>query len=162
MKRFLFVIIAGFMTCKITAQSLTPVVISTSGAFYSNSSGMLSSTIGEMSMVKTFTSANGILNQGFQQVYDFNIGIDESSNNLFALYPNPTAGDVMIRSNGFRGAVDANVYDVTGKLILEESGVFTPGAEAMTIHLSGFADGIYFLELRTATKKLFSKINLVR
>lgn len=50
----------------ICAQSLTPQVIASSGAYQSNAAGSLSFTIGE-SNIQTLTSANNILTQGFQQ-----------------------------------------------------------------------------------------------
>jgi hypothetical protein len=53
------------------AQSISPSVISTSGAFFSNGNGMLFTTIGEMSMVATYNSGTSILTRGFQQAFDF-------------------------------------------------------------------------------------------
>lgn len=50
----------------LSAQSLSPQVIASSGGYYSNGSGSLSWTLGE-TMTETFTSGSPQLTQGFQQ-----------------------------------------------------------------------------------------------
>jgi hypothetical protein len=63
-------IILAFM-CGITcfAQINAYYVLSATGTFSQNSSGSISYTMGEMSMVSTFSNGGYILTQGFQQGY---------------------------------------------------------------------------------------------
>ncbi len=49
------------------AQTLSPTAIVSTGGFSSNANGSLSYSVGELTMVKTFTGNGSILTQGFQQ-----------------------------------------------------------------------------------------------
>lgn len=53
----------------VNSQTTTPIVVSSTGAFYSNSTASLSVTVGELTAISTVsnTSINLILTQGFQQ-----------------------------------------------------------------------------------------------
>jgi hypothetical protein len=146
------------------AQSLSPTVVSTSGAFYSNGSGMLSSTIGEMAMVETFSNGSAILNQGFQQAFDFATGIHNSTvRNEMNIFPNPTSGNVTIRVlHSFTGEVNANVYDAIGKLVFSKTEKLTVQENTFMLSLDNFVDGMYLLELQTNSESYSTKINLIK
>ncbi len=157
---FLF-LCAGY---NIRAQSLSGSVVSTSGAFYANGSGMLSVTIGEMTMVNTFSGGTSILTQGFQQPWDFGVGISElHQTGSFVVYPNPTSGSLNVLMNDVTAAPAwISVYDGTGRLVLKRS--FHPGAFLAPVELSlvPFDNGIYLLEISSPNANYQSKINLVK
>jgi hypothetical protein len=68
-------LISGFLS----AQSVSPEVISTAGDYFSNSNASISWTMSEL-VTETFTNGNTILTQGFQQSYSIAItGINLNS-----------------------------------------------------------------------------------
>src|SRR3989442_14473369 len=77
MKKIILLILLSGLSFALRAQTLTPFVVSTSGAFYSNGAGMLSTTIGELAAVTTLSGGSNYLTQGFQQPWDFSVSIPE-------------------------------------------------------------------------------------
>lgn len=76
MKKIIFSLIIILIPFFITAQSVSPEVISSSGDYYEGANGSLSWTLGEIA-TETFSSGNVILTQGFQQPITIAIaGID--------------------------------------------------------------------------------------
>jgi hypothetical protein len=146
------------------AQSLSPAVLSSSGAFYSNSSMMLSSTIGELAMVETFSAGGTILNQGFQQTFDFTNGILElHSNGEVILFPNPTTGNFNIQlPSSFNGECYANMYDAIGRIVFHRKIPVTLQAGILSLSMEELANGMYLFELKTNSENYFSKINLIK
>ena len=146
------------------AQSLSPSVISSSGAFFQNSNAMLSSTIGEMTMVETFSAGGSILTQGFQQPFDFPVGIPQhSANHSLEIFPNPSLGDITVFLPDLTGdEIAVQVFDAIGKLVFRK--VFHMNSPANRIHLSlnNLIDGMYVFEIKTKTDHYFRKVNIIR
>lgn len=67
-----FVFIQLYVKTYCQAQSLTPNVIASAGAYISNSTGSLSFTIGE-TITQTLSSTTHKLTQGFQQPFEINL-----------------------------------------------------------------------------------------
>lgn len=138
-----------------TAQLLSPNVVSTSGGFYSNDSGMLSFTTAEMSTVSTFTTPSIIITQGFQQYWDLGTYIREYPDHhiSFGIYPNPSDGLFTLftdaESNQY---VDARILDIWGKEILRVSYYLESGNHIETVDLSNAAPGIYIIALSVKGK----------
>ncbi len=147
-----------------SAQSLSPTVVSTSGAFYSNGNGMLSTTIGEMTMVETFAAGSAILNQGFQQAFDFSTGINNPTvRSGLSIYPNPTSGNVSVQiPSSFTGEVYANIYDAMGKLVFRKTEKLTGQTNTIVLSLEDLTDGMYFFEVKTNSENYTTKINLIK
>jgi hypothetical protein len=145
------------------AQSLSPEVISTSGAFYANNKGMLSTTIGEMTMVETF-AAGPVLNQGFQQAFDFTVGISGPViKDLLVVFPNPTAGKVNILiPSPFTGETDILLFDAIGKLVFRTTEKLTGKETNIISALEQLSDGLYHIQLTTTTGNYYSKVNLIK
>ena len=66
MKKILFCLVIFFIPFVISAQSVSPEVISSSGDYFEGVNGSLSWTLGEIA-TETYTAGNIILTQGFQQ-----------------------------------------------------------------------------------------------
>jgi hypothetical protein len=150
MKKIQLVLLFSSLSLCLHAQSLTPFVISSSGAFYSNGSGMLSTTIGELAAINTLTGGSNILTQGFQQAWDFGNSVPEIQENGFAsqVYPNPSNGIFTIAMNTDKNfKVNVKVFDVLGKMIYNESLNHSAGYATHEIDLKLIAEGVYFLEL---------------
>ncbi len=83
------------------------------------------------------------------------IGINEIEGNCnFILFPNPASGNLTISFAYNNTKAIVNITDITGKIVLQ-SEIHNPKSE---IDLTGFADGMYFVQIKTGdfteTKKL--------
>jgi hypothetical protein len=152
MKRILLLILMCGLSFVLRAQSLTPFVVSTSGAFFSNGAGMLSTTIGELAAVTTLTGGSNILTQGFQQPWDFNVYVPEIHHDglAFDIYPNPSSGNFTLALNTTNDSkVIIHVYDMLGKAVYFQTANHMSGYESYAINLEKMAEGVYMLEVRT-------------
>ncbi len=133
-------------------QILSPTVLSSSGAYYSSANSSLSVTIGEMTMVETFTASSIILTQGFQQPEDFNVGIisvAEPGWNITA-FPNPASNYVTVQLNGSAASnVSLSLYDIAGKLVSDFGSLQNPAGT--TLNLSNLAAGAYVLHFTSSS-----------
>ncbi len=148
---FTLILFFGFSN----AQSISPSVISTSGAFFSNGNGMLSTTIGEMSMVTTFNSGASILTQGFQQAFDFVNSIDHQQiANGINIFPNPTSGNITIEIPKVSGGEwEVNVFDAIGKLILKSKTTLNSFSNKINVATQDLTNGMYLVEVKSASIK---------
>jgi hypothetical protein len=152
MKKILLLLFMFGLSIALRAQSLTPFVVSTSGAFFSNGAGMLSTTIGELAAVTTLTGGSNILTQGFQQPWDFSTSIPEIHNDgmAFDIYPNPSSGNFTLALNtNSDSKVSVKVYDVLGKTVYFQTANHLSGFETYTVNLDKMAEGMYLLEVRS-------------
>jgi len=72
MQKFYSLIVGLLISGFLSAQTVSPEVISTSGDYFSNASASLSWTLGELA-TETLTAGNITLTQGFQQTYSLQI-----------------------------------------------------------------------------------------
>jgi hypothetical protein len=153
----------------ISAQSLTPFVVATSGGFFSNASGMLSETVGELAAVTTLSSANNFLTQGFQQSSDFSteVSTNEFPDFSISVFPNPSEGFFNLIINSRQNeSLELTVYDVLGKKIIYSHQIITSGKNYFNIDLSQRVAGIYLMECmlitpdNSAPKRAIIKLNL--
>lgn len=135
------------------AQSLSPQVISSTGGFSNNGgNGSLSYTVGEMTMVQTFSAGNVILTQGFQQPNDFTTGLLDVTKDefgSFVMYPNPAVDNM---SYGFSfpesGTVKVTVVNNIGQAMTDVyNGTYTSGKTVEVLNVTNFAAGVYFMNL---------------
>jgi hypothetical protein len=150
MKKLLLIITMSGLSLSLFSQSLSPIVISSSGKFFSNGSGMLSTTVGEMSMVNTFSSGSSILTQGFQQPWDFAVSVPELNNDhvAFSVYPNPGHGMFNLALNTDKDSkVVLQVYDLLGRAVYAMNFYHPSGFNLHEIDLKNLTEGIYTLEI---------------
>lgn len=89
-------------------------------------------------------------NSGLLGVYYQNIktlGVSELMVNDVSIYPNPTADFIRFRINSKMKLSEAEVYDLSGKLILIQK------IQQETIDLQKLGKGIYFLKFKDSTIK---------
>ncbi len=164
----LFIIFSSRKPC---AQQLSPFVISSSGGMYTNDSGMLSFTTGEMAAVETFASATNILTQGFQQSWDFGVATDEQPDTKFSIsiYPNPSDGNFnMMTTSGKQVDVSMKIISLLGVEIYREDFYQESKTNIHPIQLSGIPQGIYMIMVFANDKntgeeyQFVTKINIAR
>ncbi len=139
--------VAGFCVFA-KAQSVSPDVIASAGEFYSNASGSISWTLGEP-MGETYTSANNILTQGFQQPWDFGTSVTSGSTPVNAdVFPNPTADFVNLQfGDHSNGQYVIEVFNTLGQQLSASQYAATPSART-TVSLADYANGVYFITVR--------------
>jgi hypothetical protein len=148
-KKFLLPIIVTVMFASVQAQTVSPNVLAPSGAWFSNGTFSLSSTIGETTLVQTFSDATNILTQGFQQPLEVTTDIIDVLPNInqVHVYPNPSNGNFVV-SFQFEsaGTIVFRVFDIIGKTIDKTEIGFDQGVTLHNFNLNPLADGIYFME----------------
>ena len=152
MKKFLFSLYTGllFLIHSVSSQSLSPMVVSSAGSFNSNSGYSLSQTIGEMTMVQTFTTVSAILTQGMQQPSSTGVGVGELQNELYALnvFPNPGPGNFHVNISVAKEVkMRVRVIDALGKLVLNVPEQTIEGNYRQLLDLSAKSNGVYMLQL---------------
>ena len=169
MKKIVLLFLISGLSFALRAQSLTPFVVSTSGAFFSNGAGMLSTTIGELAAVTTLTGGSNYLTQGFQQPWDFSVSVPEIHDNgvAFDVYPNPSSGIFTLALNtNADSKVTVKIFDVLGKMVYFESVNHLSGYASYEINMEKMAEGMYLREVTNTevstgkTTKSTKKINL--
>lgn len=124
-------------------------VISCQGESYSNASGSIEFTIGEV-IIATETDGSNSLTQGFHQTNWNFVGLENHYGNLEAIiYPNPMNTDLTIKSENFDG-VSYMMYNATGKIVVEGMLV----SHESSIDVEKFAKGSYNLVLFKEDKKM--------
>ncbi|MDB5284760.1 MAG: hypothetical protein JWO06_3835 [Bacteroidota bacterium] len=160
MTKIYLIVVALLATFVSQGQMLTPTVISSTGGFSSNANGSLSYTVGEMTMVQTFSANGNILTQGFQQPTDTNflglLDLTQDEFGSFVVYPNPA---VDYTSFGFQfpeqGKVSVVLYNELGQKLADVYHT-TYDVNAKTVQkldVSQYASGLYFLSLNFISSK---------
>lgn len=72
-------------------------------------------------------------------------GIIEGDMIEINIYPNPTDGNIFIQLAGENQNIQLAVLDASGKLILQRDGI----SNTETIDMSAYADGVYFIRIKT-------------
>ena len=124
-------------------------VVATQGDSYTNSSGSIDFTIGEV-VINAGTDGSNDLTQGFHQTNWNFVSIEDHVPSYEAIiFPNPTSEVLNIRTSTFEN-VTYTLYDARGKLVIQDklSSAQTP------IQVSQLAPGAYSLILNNDAQKL--------
>lgn len=124
-------------------------IVSTQGDSYSNASGSIDFTIGEV-VINTGTDGTYDITQGFHQTnWNFVELEDHAPNYEAIIFPNPTEDVLNIRASVFEN-VTYTLYDAQGKLVLEDK----LSAEQTPIQVSHLAPGNYTISLKSEGQNL--------
>lgn len=83
---------------------------------------------------------------------DFTIGIRPLDSKLdMNVYPNPSDGELFIEGDFGMGSRKLELYNTAGQEVLE--GRYNDPMERMSLDLSGLANGVYILRVRTSDNK---------
>ena len=145
MKKNTLVLFSLFATISVSAQE----VVSTQGDSYSNASGSIDFTIGEV-VINTGTDGTNDLTQGFHQTNWNFLGVEDHAPNYeVIIFPNPTEDVLNIRTSTFEN-VTYTLFDAQGKLVMQN--ILT--AAQTPIQVSQLAPGSYSLTLNNETQNL--------
>ena len=138
MKRHTLVLFSLLAAGSVSAQE----VVSTQGDSYSNGSGSIDFTLGEV-IIATGTDGTNDITQGFHQTNWNFVGLEDFAPNYEAtIFPNPTSDVLNIKTSSFEN-VTYTLYDAQGKLVIQN----ILSAEQTPIQVSQLAPGAYSLEL---------------
>jgi hypothetical protein len=157
------------LSISMSAQTLSPVAISSSGGFYTAGANSLSFTVAEMTMVQSFIQPSSMLTQGFQQPEQLTTGVaeNEAVQGEVVVYPNPSAGQFNISYNApGDGDYQVKIYNMAGQMVFDQSYGAIFGLNTIQFDIGQFGQGIYMLELSSTDlkgkqKSSIHKINLV-
>ncbi len=124
-------------------------------------------SIGEMTLVSTERNANLIITQGMlQPIGSGSIANDEPGNTTLSdlsenikVYPNPTTTLLYVETTETAVSDYAyNLYDATGKVVLNQNGKTQLGLNKFSLDLQSFAAGSYYLVIKKSTETCSFKI----
>jgi hypothetical protein len=150
------------------AQTLSPMVLSSSGGYFAVGSTTLSVTVAEMTMVQTFTQPSGILTQGFQQSEPLTTFVQENivAEGDVIIYPNPSNGFITVNYYAASDAITyIKIYNMVGQEVFNREYASISGANVISLDLHQYSQGIYLLGLTTVyangiKNSAIQKINL--
>ncbi|MDD2890243.1 MAG: FISUMP domain-containing protein [bacterium] len=114
--------------------------------------GTGASTTVDSVKVENLTQGSDITLRGSDTLYLTSIGINETDlnpvkGNNMHIYPNPMTGNCSVDFEvTAQGKTTLNLYNITGKRILQTQGVLSKGRH--TYSLSGLSSGIYILKIK--------------
>ena len=135
-------------------QILSPSVVSSSGASYSNGGVIMDFTLGEI-VIETFSNNANILTQGFHQGI-IKIVLSVSDIDIKTkIYPNPTTNFIIIELEKNVNA-DILVYDINGKIVIKDK---LNDEQQKQLDFSFLNQGNYLLHINIADKQSVYQIN---
>lgn len=136
-KKILF---ASFCFCSVTIWSQEAV--STQGDSYSNTSGSIDYTIGEV-VINTVSDGTNDITQGFHQTnWNFLSLEDNMPEMTVNVFPNPLTDVLMVQTKGFE-LIQLELFDNNGRIVYE--GEMT--SSSFPIPVSRLSSGNYNLKL---------------
>lgn len=149
MLRFLFVLSLSILG-RVHAQTLSSSVVGSTGEQYSNSSGSLDWTMGEI-MTETYSQNKFYLTQGFQQPATIKVtGLEEAEVISIQVYPNP-ARDILYIKTTESGAFIVELYNMQGQKLASQSSSFSSGEQIHQLSLEDFKIAVYLLRISNTT-----------
>jgi len=153
MKKITFVLFSLFATLSVSAQE----VVATQGDSYTNASGNIDFTIGEV-IIDTGTDGTNDLTQGFHQTNWNFLGVDNHEQNFEAtVYPNPMGTELYIQTENFE-FMSYVLYDATGRIVAENK----LNALQTGIDVSTFAPSSYSLVLQDENQNKIKTFKLIK
>lgn len=146
-KKVLFLPALILISLTLSAQSVSPSVVATSGGHAQGEGLTISWTLGEM-VIETFQNDNNdlILTQGFHQTDIVITSVYEakSLDIQISAFPNPVKEQLTVSvQEGAADSIQFGLIDLQGNLLLEGE---LEGRET-NIDLATFRSGVYFLTL---------------
>lgn len=134
------------------SNGLSRTLVEGSGSYY------VSQSIGQQSVIGTFTNNKYTIRQGFQQplISISNAVISEENSLKAKLYPNPFYYSVnVVFEEDLESELNVVIYNLSGSVL--HSSNFS-ASKMINIPLNSLPNGDYFIKITTQNKQLISKI----
>lgn len=132
------------------AQSIGPSTLNATGGSGSIAGNSFEWSVGEMTMISTFSSASLVVTQGLLQPQTGPTGVPNSPfiTNHLAVFPNPADGVLYLQPR-FEGPVKLGytLFDMAGRLVMSRETFLKTGNEQQVLVLSHLAAGQYMLSV---------------
>lgn len=143
-------IIGGMaLSGELNAQMIGPATLNATGGFAVIGSNEYEWSVGEMTLVNTYTGTNLVVTQGVLQPVDGTASIQQQQiTKNIVVYPNPASDVLNIQVVGNTGSALLTYSLVDAKGALQKSGSFSTenGKVTQQVDMSGLAPGSYILE----------------
>ncbi|TVQ88651.1 MAG: T9SS C-terminal target domain-containing protein [Bacteroidetes bacterium] len=143
--KILLLLLMAFCAIKFPSSLIAQEVISSAGDNFHNENGSISWTLGE-TLIDTYSSADIILTQGFQQpVLSVSTLIEVPGLDFqFTAFPNPTRAQVFVSTDHDQAEnLDYRLYDMLGRLVITN----TLEGTQTSIDIENLLPGSYFLQV---------------
>ncbi len=97
-----------------------------------------------------------VVTNTFETEFVATLSVSDLSLNQFQIYPNPAREIVNIKFNNGNDDINLNIYDIFGKLVLNNRGELQNNT--IQIDVSLLTSGVYFLEFGNNTDKVTKKL----
>lgn len=133
------------------AQSIGPSTLNASGGSASVAGNLYEWSVGEMTMISTFSSSGLVVTQGLLQpsaTGGTGVGNSPQITQHLDVFPNP-ADYILYLNPRFRGPVTLqySLLDMTGRTVLSQKAFLPTGTEKQSLLLSHLAAGQYMLSV---------------
>jgi hypothetical protein len=139
----------------VQAQSITPLVVNSSGGILQNGSNVLVFSAGETAIARYSSSTNRLTEGFLQPHFVAAVGIAEFHVPDFRFYPNPVTGSLFIE-NSNPGIKSLRLYNALGQEIMEV------GATDKMIDMSGLRPGLYIMAARDISGGTVQTFKLIK
>ncbi len=151
MKRLILTIAVAFSICTINAQTASPLLVSTAGESFNNTSYQLDWSIGEI-QTETYIASGQMLTQGFHQSSYFGTSIDQNPllEFIISAFPNPTYDFISLNFDNVQnfGNVEYSITDLSGRVLQTKE----LKSDLEQISFSNYAVGTYFIIVQQNSK----------
>lgn len=154
MKLLFLLLFSLLISSALAGQTVDRQVIAAAGQEGAGAGAQISWTAGEV-VTSTLTTGTNVLSQGFHQTNLVVTALDEpaplNDPTEITVFPNPVRDQLNVRIENASGPLKVTVFDVQGKLLIDESAALTNGT--YTYDFSAFAVGTYYLRAHNASGK---------
>jgi len=151
MKRAILLIpLVSAVSFGLHAQTMTPGTLNATGGTNIIGANEFDWSIGEMTLVSTFTSSGVIVTQGVLQPSDATEGVPDNSalKDKLKVFPNPASTEVNIQYAALtQGTLAYRLLDMNGKVLGKQTMQVTQGANAGQVDVKDLACATYLLEV---------------
>jgi len=138
------------------AQSLAPTTLNATGGTAIIGANEFDWSVGEMTMVSTFTASSIVVTQGVLQPAEMATTRITEGNQpaLLSVFPNPSSSIVNINcTSTVPATLEYRLMDMTGKTLLTSTRVTKTGLSAEQLNISQFACATYALAVTVTTEQ---------
>jgi hypothetical protein len=161
MKKTINVLLIALLSISLShAQSLSQVVVASSGATITGASNTLSFTAGE-AVIGTIINGES-LGQGFWPGAVLVLGSEDFTFEVqTAVYPNPVVNYLNLYFNEMAGQdFEVRLYDTLGKQVLDKK--LLNSSENETLNFSEYSAGIYILTIVESTSNKSKSFKIIK
>ena len=156
MRRVIFLIPLFLLAAiNIRAQSIGPGTLNATGGAAVISGNEYEWSIGEMTMVSTFSSASIVVTQGVLQISDSaytGVPIKPTPSRHLQVFPNPASTVVNLQlTSPTQGTLSYTITDMTGKVLGKHSLDIQPGTTTEQVDIKEFACATYLLNVSVSS-----------